>query len=274
MSRSNNNNKNRTRKAGRGTLAGAENDSTTDALIRYARRQPLMGGICVSPTPLAPAVMRVVLSYTEQVTLTSTIGAYAAYLFKGNGLFDPNQTGTGHQPVGFDQWAPGIYRRYRVMASTISVSLLGNITTNPQGLVRLAVSPNLLSAGYTDFDAQAAQPYCWHRLINTPFGVGTPSNRIVKSMETSLLNGVPGRAVLEEENYSALYSADPADTWYWVIGSQSADQATTTALLLDVQVQYVVDFYDRNIITVSIDERIEALKKLKKRLKVVSTSLL
>lgn len=47
-------------------------------------------------------------------------GTAANYVFSANGLYDPNITGTGHQPRGFDQLMT-LYDHYVVIASKITI---------------------------------------------------------------------------------------------------------------------------------------------------------
>lgn len=63
-----------------------------------------------------PATRFCRFKYCEDViisSLTATPNAGNEYVFRLNSLFDPNQTGTGHQPYLFDQMM-NVYRRYRV----------------------------------------------------------------------------------------------------------------------------------------------------------------
>lgn len=61
------------------------------------------------------------LRYGTQLTLNSTsIGTYGTHSFRANDIFDPDFTGTGHQPRGFDQWAQ-FYDNYVVLGSKIRV---------------------------------------------------------------------------------------------------------------------------------------------------------
>lgn len=53
------------------------------------------------------------LKYTDNVTITMAAGTLSDYVYRLNGLYDPNKTGTGHQPHGFDQIS-SLYLRYRV----------------------------------------------------------------------------------------------------------------------------------------------------------------
>lgn len=58
--------------------------------------------------------------YCEQIGLTSASGVPAYYKFSCNGLYDPNVTATGHQPMYFDQFS-GLYYHYVVLASRIKI---------------------------------------------------------------------------------------------------------------------------------------------------------
>jgi hypothetical protein len=62
------------------------------------------------------------LSYADYFSMNPTPGGPVSYLFVCNGLFDPNFTGTGHQPYGFDQLMAN-YAHYQVLSSTIEVVL-------------------------------------------------------------------------------------------------------------------------------------------------------
>jgi hypothetical protein len=70
--------------------------------------------------PLFPARTVKNLRYATNFQLTVSGGAVASYVFAANGLFDPDITGTGHQPMGFDQMMVQ-YNHYCVMAAKIKV---------------------------------------------------------------------------------------------------------------------------------------------------------
>jgi len=67
-----------------------------------------------------PAQHMVQMRYCETINLTSTVGALASYEWSANDLFDPNITGAGHQPYGFDQWCV-FYNKFTVMRSQVKV---------------------------------------------------------------------------------------------------------------------------------------------------------
>lgn len=65
------------------------------------------------------------LLYTEMIRLTTgAAGVFGAIQkFRLNSLFDPDETGTGHQPYGRDTMA-AIYNRYKVHACNIKMTLI------------------------------------------------------------------------------------------------------------------------------------------------------
>lgn len=76
------------------------------------------------------------LRYVEQITLQSTLGLLASYVFSANDLFDPNHTGIGHQPMGFDQWAV-LFNHYTVLGSRCQARVAfqaNNVSTSMCGM--------------------------------------------------------------------------------------------------------------------------------------------
>lgn len=68
------------------------------------KRNPSELSMVVEPwMPLFPARTTKWLRYSADISLSSSSGAVSTYVFAANDLFDPDRTGTGHQPMGFDQ---------------------------------------------------------------------------------------------------------------------------------------------------------------------------
>lgn len=67
-----------------------------------------------------PAQRVAKLRYCDTFSLTSTSGALAYNTFRANGIYDPDLTSTGHQPMGHDQWV-ALFNHYVVLGSKITV---------------------------------------------------------------------------------------------------------------------------------------------------------
>jgi hypothetical protein len=67
-----------------------------------------------------PGSVRVKLRYAQYFTLNSGVGTIASQAFRANSCFDPDYSGVGHQPMGFDQLA-ALYDHYTVLKSSIKL---------------------------------------------------------------------------------------------------------------------------------------------------------
>ncbi len=77
-----------------------------------------------------PDKKSVTLRYVSQITLDPAASSMAHYLFRANDLFDPDFTGVGHQPMGFDQWMV-FYNHFTVVSSRIKVTGFQSGTSGP-----------------------------------------------------------------------------------------------------------------------------------------------
>lgn len=77
-----------------------------------------------------PKIRKAYLRYNESLALTSTVGSLDKKQFRANGIYDPNLTGTGHQPFGYDTWAT-LYNHYVVVGARINFKLFTNALNAP-----------------------------------------------------------------------------------------------------------------------------------------------
>lgn len=81
------------------------------------KRQPV--AIRIGRQPF-PKQLFNTLRYVSQTPLTVTLGS-ARHIFRANGMFDPDQTGSGHQPLYFDTLM-AVYQHYTVLRSRIKIT--------------------------------------------------------------------------------------------------------------------------------------------------------
>ncbi len=123
-----------------------------------------------------PQRLKTVLPYADQFVFTgATLSAVFGNenSFRLNSLFDPDYTGTGHQPYGFDQVTP-FYSRYMVDEVNIRVTF-----SDPQGD---GVYCGVFIKNYDDtatlvnssVPQSTERPQCWVRPLNN-----TGSQKIV-----------------------------------------------------------------------------------------------
>jgi len=82
-------------------------------------------GFVIKPMPMFGYRIRKKLNYWTSGTITSGASTANSYVFSANGLFDPDVTGTGGQPMSFDQMMT-FFNHYTVHNATIRVIFMTN----------------------------------------------------------------------------------------------------------------------------------------------------
>jgi hypothetical protein len=94
--------------------------------------------------PLFPTRTTKWLRYSTNFGLTSTAGVVTSYVFRANDLFDPDVTGGGHQPMGFDQMMV-FYNHFCVTHAKLIVSAKAATGTASTVAVRVDASATPLT---------------------------------------------------------------------------------------------------------------------------------
>jgi hypothetical protein len=197
---------------------------------------------------------RVTLRYVQFFTVAGTSGVLGKNTFRGNSVFDPDQSGTGAQPVWFDDYAL-FYNRYRVVGSRCSVLAQG--TTNNSLPVLFGLCPQHATAALTA-EGYLSQPYGMSAVASP----GTTPAQLSLYISTAKVLGYPGGGVMGSDALSALVSTNPAHVWYWHVWSQPMDQATTLAGTMYVTIDYDVLFFDKNDGALDLIRQLKNARKL------------
>lgn len=85
------------------------------------KKTSIMRKLAITKSPM-PKVFTTKLRYSESFNLNPASGHIpGVHIFSCNGIYDPNITGAGHQPRGFDQIMP-MFDHFRVLGAKIRVS--------------------------------------------------------------------------------------------------------------------------------------------------------
>jgi len=125
------------------------------------------------PRQITANRMMIKLPYWEVTTFVLTSGAtpYAEYVYLANSIYDPNSSGSGHQPRGHDQWS-NLYTNYLVHGVSYNIELrptsesaITAVSTCGLAGVRWgSITDNTLWSNVTDLMEAPADPYSrWRR---------------------------------------------------------------------------------------------------------------
>ncbi len=193
----NNNNKTikntqRTRKRGR----SAYRQLASNALTTYVN--PRFGFI--SPRMLTTFKYDEVIDFT----LATTVGGQ--YVFKLNGMFDPNTTGTGHQPYGFDQML-NIYQRYCVLRNRYKIDFGPTSDRLMVGAVAASTVVTTVTNAAT-FSAAAEVPHSMVKALS--FGGGPPAVIRGNIVSNTILGTTP-QQMISDDLFQGTTTTDPTN---------------------------------------------------------------
>lgn len=193
---------------------------------------------------LAPFAQRYItkMKYAEQVQVTGPgLGGLAAFRFNLNSIFDPNQTGIGHQPYGHDTMA-GLYNRYRVIKCNYVISGIatGGTSGNQYSIIAALPSNETVNLGGGLAEAQE-HPRC-------KFITQAPESGLKVLRGSVYLPSLVGRSkaqYMADDRYQATYGSSPNELAILnVYAGVLNGSAETTSMQLNVVLEYVVESFD------------------------------
>jgi len=196
-------------------------------------KQYPINGTVGRPQPF-PIRMVATLRYCETIAITNSLTNIGNYNWACNSIYDPNLTGTGHQPYGHDTYA-SIYNQYTVLKAKITFRVSGNPNQfNWGGGIEDTLVP---SAGLQDLWMERPT---YKARIQAP--AGAPDNNPIT------LYWDRAKRFPHEDLYrtvSAPFGANPSEVEVFNIVLQNA---TSTGVLgtchVTVQIDYTCEFYE------------------------------
>lgn len=173
------------------------------------------------------------LKYEEPIVLNCPSGTMGNYQFSLNGLYDPNITGTGHQPMYFDQYT-ALYDHYCVIGAKATVR--GFI--NPGGAnaqVAILINDDTSTTG-SSLDSIGEQSQACYTLANP---LNTKPFTLTKKWSAKKFFG---KDVLANTDLQGTASSNPTEQSYLNVCCQALDKASTCALQFTIMIKYIVVF--------------------------------
>lgn len=227
--------------------SGARSRSTST----YAKRARIGGGpsfayprfrtLSSATAPAIPRTFRAKLTYCEYLTINPGPGVAGTTQVSCNGIYDPNVSGVGHQPSGFDQLI-AIYGEYIVVAARIKCWFrnLSSYSGGSPCLVGIYMSRSTTTS--TD----------WREYVENGNGTYTvldaleTGNALKSLTHTCDMNKEAGHNIMDDEGYSGTSASNPAEQRYWQIVVNPFDNASDLGnIQIWCEINYDVVFRDR-----------------------------
>jgi hypothetical protein len=176
--------------------------------------------------------------YNEIISFTVLTLAGGQYVFKMNGMFDPNTTGTGHQPYGFDQMM-NIYQRYCVLRTKFVITFSpSNDRINVGYIAASTVTTAVIDAA--TYNLAAESPHSRTRALS--FGGGPPAT-FRASLATNVLLGTTRAQMMSDDLFQGTQTTDPTNLTVLTIFWYNPSLTTVTASF-DLTIEYQAMLFD------------------------------
>lgn len=202
------------------------------------------GNVQALKTLTVPDRIKVKLPYHTVINYASAVGVQDQ-VFNLNSIYDPDRTGVGHQPLGFDQWA-AFYNRYRVYG----VKVRWTITNRSEVPVNVALIGNNDPTMVLGNDNLFEQSHMNKVQIGSKNGIDTKV--ITKYFTPARLTGRPLVSYVSDDRYQATMINNPIETivgHFYIANADASVQAL--ACNCSIHITYMVELFDRRNLNLS-----------------------
>lgn len=177
-----------------------------------------------------PDSQKVTLRYGQRFDLVSGAGLAATQIFSANGLYDPDTSGTGHQPRGFDQLMT-MYDHFNVIGAKITI-----MTAQPStsGFIGIALSDNNVPTSDVE-DRLETLPD--NSVIGVLAASGDPLALSLGFSQKKFFS-IPGL----DDKYQGSTGGNPSDGAFFHVWATALGGATSISLGFAVVIDYITVF--------------------------------
>jgi len=214
--------------------------------------------------PLFPTSVRRKLRYAEDnITLGAAAGVISNYIFRANDLYDPDVTGTGHQPMGFDQMMV-FFDHFIVERATIRVRFVNNNMVNSTVYTRVDGNNGAVSDPVVLLETGG----CVTQVVAAS-GNASGNTTLTQSVDVAKYHGVHTSALTSMDSLQGSIASSPTDGIYFHVGCWD-QKGSTSSVLAAVVIEFDAIFTEPrtpSLSRLSLVQHEADKRKLKKALR-------
>lgn len=170
--------------------------------------------------------------YAALQSMASSAGSLVRHAWSANSIYDPDFTGTGHQPLYFDQYA-AIYDQYVVLGAKITITF-ANRDTAKNAIIGIVGEDDGTASPTIDTLMECNNSVS---TILPPAGAGTVEMSLTYEPQEAF--GVDAKA----DGFSQTsVGTSPTEGYYWVMFHIPADGTSTQTCDCKIEIEYTVKY--------------------------------
>lgn len=170
------------------------------------------------------------MKYAEAVATD----AFGRFTFNLNSIYDPNRTGTGHQPYGRDTLET-LYNRYRVISCSYRILAPRNDQT-----IQLAAQPANEVLSFTTVSEMKENP-------RSRYITQSPGGQVIPLSSKVFIPSLVGRTAsqyMADDRYQADMGNNPSELAILNVMCATGADVPLTNSALNIELVYTVEFFD------------------------------
>lgn len=195
------------------------------------------------------------LRYCQEISINPGVAGIASTNFRANDLYDPDSTGVGHQPFGFDQLM-AYYDHFTVTGSKITARFVpvSGTNVNPAYLgIMLSDSGtrvNTVTSVEHLLESKYSQGYCLAGgYITANMGFNRQKNYTTKKFSAKGFFGC--QDVIGDSQYKGSSSASPTELAYYEVWAASLYGNDPGAITCLVTIDFIATFTEPKLLSQS-----------------------
>lgn len=200
--------------------------------------------------PVFPARTTRLLRYSSSSYLAGTSGVVASNVLAANGLYDPEITGSGHQPMGFDQLMLS-YNHYTVTSCRLVVTFHNLAASTPTVSLKVdgGSTPSTVADTIVEFGLNT------HSTLEAKSTFGACK---VLEQRVSIRKFEGVKDVMDVVDLRGSVAANPAELTYFHVQCWD-NTGTTTNVLCEIVMEFSAVFTEPRMLTPSLSGLLKTL---------------
>ena len=195
---------------------------------------------------------RTKLTYYDVATISTGAGSAGTRVYSCNGLYDPDITGAGHQPMPFDQLMLS-FEHYVTTAAKMVVSFKNTSSTNSMSV---AISLSSGTSPTTAYGSLVENGI----LVRDRLGMYPGADSVkVLSMPVSIGKFGAVRNLMDNPNYEGSVGGNPAEQSYFHISAWNPDSVSSTDCICEIYIVYFAVFREPRKNSPSLEAQLKKL---------------
>lgn len=188
-----------------------------------------------SNSPLGRTFKTTLKYASHGFNLNAAAGIAADYVFRANSLFDPDYTGIGHQPYGFDSIMP-MYDHFTVIGAKLNVTF-HNSDINTSAICGVSITDT--SASVSDKLSTMEAGNVKYAIVG-PFGSSRDTKTLSYQLNPNKWLGISHP--MASDNVRGTVAANPAEQCYFHVWSAGYDASDPSEVQCTVTIEYTAVF--------------------------------